>query len=430
MNQPKVDQGMTVVDSLSGQTVRGRSATGELAQAASIALAEANVKTRIMMARQFPRVWQQVEQRLMADCERPSFAEVARYRKPVGDGIEGPSIRFAEAAMRTAGNMEQASSPQYEDDEKRVLLVTVTDYEHNNTFGATVTVPKLVERSQLNGRTPLGSRTNSRGKIVFLVAATGDEMLNTENAMVSKAVRTLILRHIPSDIVENCMERCREVKLDKKAKDPRADMNAILANFAGMGVNAGQVAEYLDHGFDHGLTDKESLDLWGLASAIRDGEATWAEALGEQLRMRQTTVSGDGTKPAAPVETPAEMEARFMRRIEGAKSAASFKRVLAGIAIAQGLSTDAMGRLRERSKAKKAELSEKRPAEPKPVPAGTETPPATETPQASPEPSQPAGVTPAGVISDTIDDAEREGREYDAYVAANGKEPAIDDDEK
>jgi hypothetical protein len=40
------------------------------------------------------------------ECDRPRFAEVARYSKPQGSTkVTGPSIRFVEAALRCLGNI-------------------------------------------------------------------------------------------------------------------------------------------------------------------------------------------------------------------------------------------------------------------------------------------------------------------------------------
>ena len=68
----------------------------------TVALAEqsrAEVEARIASARRWPRSIMRVRERLLADCQRPRFAEAARYRKPVGGGqtAEGWSVRFSEA---------------------------------------------------------------------------------------------------------------------------------------------------------------------------------------------------------------------------------------------------------------------------------------------------------------------------------------------
>jgi len=52
-------------------------------------------------------------------------------------------------------------------------------------------VRSFVERRQPQpGRTIIRSRTNSTGQMVYLIAATEDELLNKQNALASKSIRT------------------------------------------------------------------------------------------------------------------------------------------------------------------------------------------------------------------------------------------------
>src|ERR1051325_11866299 len=83
--------------------------SGPIAETASRAVAareEAAVKARYIMALERPRDLDLVRQRLLKECERPGFAQVAIYAKPVGEKkVRGLSIRFAEAAIRNFTNV-------------------------------------------------------------------------------------------------------------------------------------------------------------------------------------------------------------------------------------------------------------------------------------------------------------------------------------
>src|SRR5688500_14086726 len=70
------------------------SSSAELATARAEAEARALVESRYVMALRRPRDWDQVRVNLMKEVERPGFAEVAWYRKPIGNGVEGLSVRF------------------------------------------------------------------------------------------------------------------------------------------------------------------------------------------------------------------------------------------------------------------------------------------------------------------------------------------------
>src|SRR5690242_15706526 len=90
----------------------------ETAGTAAAAQAKALVEARYTVAIRFPRNEDEVRQKLLKECRRPSFAAVAIYRKPIGQGIEGPSIRFAETAMRLMKNITVETMTVYDDREK------------------------------------------------------------------------------------------------------------------------------------------------------------------------------------------------------------------------------------------------------------------------------------------------------------------------
>jgi hypothetical protein len=253
--------------------------SGETNTAALAAQAQAAVQARFVVALQRPRSWDDVRVRLLRECKRPGFAEVARYSKPQGgERIEGASVRFAEACLRYAGNMGADTSVTYEDATRRTLTVTVTDYESNASYSATVTVEKIVERKNANNRAILGERLNSSGQRVFLVAATDDELLNKQAALVSKAVRTLALRLIPGDIVDEGQETCRATLEAGARNDPSEARRKLADGFASLGVLPADLERYLGHSLD-ALQPSEAVELRAVFAAIRDGETRWADVL-------------------------------------------------------------------------------------------------------------------------------------------------------
>ncbi|HYG12344.1 MAG TPA: hypothetical protein VD835_20545, partial [Pyrinomonadaceae bacterium] len=99
----------------------------ETSTTALAAQAKAQIEARYIVAMQRPRDMDTVRTKLLKECSRPGFAKVARYSKPVGGSkIEGPSIRFAEAALRCMGNVVPESFVVWDDEEKRVVRVSVT----------------------------------------------------------------------------------------------------------------------------------------------------------------------------------------------------------------------------------------------------------------------------------------------------------------
>jgi hypothetical protein len=276
-------EGMTMNDTGTGTTrdgfgERAITMTGETHTGALVAAAQAAVNARFVMALQRPRNWDEVRVRLLKECDRPGFADVARYLKPVGKGVEGPSIRFAEACFRYMGNCDAPTTVTFEDRMKRILHVSAIDYETNASYSADITIEKTVERSNIKDRVVVAERKNSKGATVYIVEATEDELLNKQNALVSKAVRTLILRLIPGDIVDEGQRRCMKTIDDRTAKDPAAEKKAVVDGFAEIGVYPRDIEAFVGHPLD-ALQPAELKELRKVYATVRDGEAAWADVL-------------------------------------------------------------------------------------------------------------------------------------------------------
>lgn len=269
----------------------------ETAIAATTAHAKAAVEARFKVALGRPRDLDLVREKVLKDCRRPRFAEAARYRRPVGGGktAEGPSIRFAESALRNMGNLDVTTPTIYDDERKRIIQVVVTDLESNATLAKDVTVEKVVERKQLKqGQKPLGSRLNSYGDLVYLVTANESDLTTKEAALISKAMRTLVLRLVPADIVEEAMDRCIATQADADKKDPDAARKRLADAFAELGVSVAELKRYLGHELSQ-CSPAELADLRAVYAAVRDGETTWADVMRER-----TAIDAEGE--SKPVE--------------------------------------------------------------------------------------------------------------------------------
>lgn len=293
---------------------------GETASSAVAAQAKALVEARYVIALRQPRDNDQVRERLLKECRRPSFAAVARYKKPIGKGVEGPSIRFAEAAIRCMGNITVETSTVYDDREKRIVRVAVTDLEANVPYSQDVMIEKTVERKKVKDTdVVIRVRKNSYNENVHLIEATEDDILNKQNALISKAVRTLGLRLVPGDLIDEAMDLVIETQKRHDAEDPDAAKRKLFDSFATIGVTSAQLKEHLGNDAET-LTPKELTDLRALYSAIRDGETSWREVMNiapEQKgkpRVKTPKAKSASAPPAAavpdPVETPEQKAER------------------------------------------------------------------------------------------------------------------------
>lgn len=252
----------------------------ETASVAVAAQARASVEARYLVAMKNPRSWDTVRVQLLNSCRRPGFAAGARYSKPVGGkSVVGPSIRFAEEALRAMGNCFVETMVVFDDDENRIIRVTTTDLESNLSYPQDLMVAKTVERSKVrDGQEVVGRRQNTKGQTVYIVRATEDDLLVKQAAMVSKAIRTGALRLLPSDILEEAMELVPMTLLNEDAKDPASARKRVCDAFFTLGVEPTDLEEYLGHKLE-GSTPAETSLLRTIYQALKDGETTWPEVL-------------------------------------------------------------------------------------------------------------------------------------------------------
>lgn len=291
----------------------------ETAASAAAAQSKALVEARYTVAMHRPRDMDLVREKLLKECRRPSFAESAQYRKPVGSKknessgewekqfIEGPSIRFAEAAIRCMGNIVVQEVTTYDDDEKRIIEVSVTDLEANVPFTTSITVQKTVERrKKKDGDEVIRERTNSYGDKVYVLRATEDELLNKKNALLSKAIRTNGLRLLPGDLIDECMAVALKTAQAADAQDPDAARKRLLDAFAALNVSAEDLKRYA--GDLSKLSPKDVAELRALHAAIKDGETTWKAAMEAKHPEPTGPKPGDdiAARAAQPKTTPTQ----------------------------------------------------------------------------------------------------------------------------
>lgn len=250
--------------------------------------ARARIEAAYIVAMNNKRDVDQARDRILHACKRPIFADRVqfavlrgkKYDKATGKWVDnivhGPSIRFAELALREWGNIISDIQVLYEDDLVRRVRVMMLDLETNTSFSKEIQVIKTVERKKAEDRDIMGERTNSQGQKVYIVRATDDEIYNKEAAMISKVLRNEGLRLIPSDIVDEAIEVARKTLSDRDKQDPDAAKKKVLDAFSEIGVKPRDLQQYLGHPTDT-LNPKELEDLRSIYRAIKDGEARWAD---------------------------------------------------------------------------------------------------------------------------------------------------------
>lgn len=261
-------------------------------QEASIAVASAQIKAtieaRFLLAVNRPRDIDAAAKRIFKECEQPLFAAKAKYAKPIGKSkVVGPSIRFAECAMRNYGNIDSTVNTVFEDDTVREILITVCDLETNTSYSTKLSIQKTIERKHLGkGQKHFGHRINSYGEAVYLVRATEDDMSTKVSAISSKASRSLGLKLIPSWITDEAMRIVDETNNREIVRDKPKAEKGLLSQFAELKITRDQLMDYLGHEIKDS-TPEEISELRAIFEAIKDGETTWSFVM--ELKNEQRT---------------------------------------------------------------------------------------------------------------------------------------------
>lgn len=331
--------GMTTAQGVGGAAI---TKSGETSSSAAAAMAKASVEARFLVARARPRDEDTARVRILRECERPHFAELAEYELPRGGkSITGPTIRFAEGLARHFGNLTIESVVTYEDADTRLVRCTVTDLETNSTYSADVAIEKTIERKHAKPMDEiLGTRVTSTGGSVYIIRAGDADLLAKHNGQVSRAIRTLILRLIPGDIVDEALAATRSTIERGDSADPDAAKKRTIDAFAKIGVMPAQLADALGHPIAS-VSPVELGQLRRWYASIRDGEAT----IGEIVASTRPKADEDASKASSTSASKIKSAARATsgKADEDASKKAAEEKAIAderAAAVARGESPD------------------------------------------------------------------------------------------
>ncbi len=247
---------------------------------------EVQARTALALAR--PRSMDAVRDSLLRECARPGFAEDAEWTQERWDSrkgkmveITGPSIRLAEAAKRAMTNMVSQVFVVREDDDYRVGRVSVADLETNEADSADIIVHKVMERRRppKNKDEIRSTRIGSTGETIYICDAPEGEVLMQFNSQASRALRNLILRFVPGDVVDEARAACATTRANTDAQDPDAARKKLADAFSfKLQVRPADLEKYLGHPLAQ-TTPAELDQLRALYRALADGQATWAEVM-------------------------------------------------------------------------------------------------------------------------------------------------------
>jgi hypothetical protein len=112
-------------------------------------------------------------------------------------------------------------------------------------------------------------------------------------------MRNLALRIIPADILDECKDMCKQVKLAEYASDPAGAKKRLYDSFDSLNISPVMLKEYLGH---DNPSPVELDKLRGIFTAIRDGQTNWREVMESVEDKTKTNPFSPKTKEKTAIE--------------------------------------------------------------------------------------------------------------------------------
>lgn len=216
----------------------------------------AQTDIQINTAKKWPRDISQVKKQMLSfatldiDTAAGCFYSLPRTEK---DGsiknIQGPSVRLAEIAMSSFGNLK-AASRIIDNDGKTITAQAVCHDLQNNVCVSIETKRKI---------------TNKYGK-----SFSEDMQVVTGNAACAIALRNAVFKIVPMALIKPVYEAAKLVAIgDAKTLKSRVEM--ALDRLNKMGISQEQVLDYLQKTGVDAIDIADLENLFGVTTAIKDG---------------------------------------------------------------------------------------------------------------------------------------------------------------
>lgn len=242
------------------------------------------VDIQIATARRFPRSLKSFLQKTMtmATLDEETAAScfyTLRRKDPKSPGgiklIEGPTIRLAEIAASSWGNVRFSGRIAAEEQDFIIAVGTVHDLETN--VATSIEVRKRI--------------TNKEGK-----RYSTDMIATTSNAAIAIAMRNAIFKIIPKAYIDQIWNTAKKVAIGD-ATTLITRRQKALEHFQKLGVSKEQVLSYLEKNGTEEIGLNEIEKLLGLISALKEGEISLEEAFQAKPPVEDMTPKAKATEP-------------------------------------------------------------------------------------------------------------------------------------
>lgn len=213
----------------------------------------AEVKAKLILARQFPRDKNAAYADLMDACSRKIVAENAEYAYPRGgQTVSGPSIRLAEEIARCYGNIEYGIRELSQKEGFSEMEAYAWDLETNTRSSQHFTVVHKREKS---------------GSMVSL--KTDRDIYEKTANDGARRVRSRILAIVPPEFVEGAVEQCKKT-LSGKTDEPLKDrIRKFVATFSKLNVSKELLEKRLGYSVDN-MTIEDLAEYTKIYNSMKD----------------------------------------------------------------------------------------------------------------------------------------------------------------
>lgn len=250
---------------------------------------QAEIQSRLMVAKSCPRDEVAAIDRIKTACQRPGLAEKAEYAySRGGTEITGPTIDLLTVIANSWGNVDYGFRELSQANRESQVEAFAWDLETNSKRTVVFTVPH--KRYTRQGSTDL----NDPRDIYEIVA---------NNAQ--RRVRACLEAIIPPDVVEDAVEECRGTLKAHADVSPDA-IKKLVAAFGAMGVTGEQIETRLGRRLES-MQPAQLIGLRRIYKSLQDGMSKPADWF-DKKPGEQPATSLDAAKEALKKKSPPPAE--------------------------------------------------------------------------------------------------------------------------
>lgn len=217
------------------------------------------VRSALVIAKQFPRDETIAEQKIINACNRYSLALMAIYRYPKGGkAVEGPTIRLLEVIAQYWGNLSSGFRVLEMREESASVEAFAHDLENNLRHSKTFDVDFRI-------------KANNKIKLVTDPREIYELIANYATRRLRECLRAVIPRYVTDRAKELCQATLE--RGDKTAPPFPDRVKNLVIGFKELGVSKEMIEKKLGHPTDL-ITPKQFVELIAVFNAIRGGDTS------------------------------------------------------------------------------------------------------------------------------------------------------------